>query len=1243
MRIRYIPNWFERSVSLDVDLPPNGSLRAVLPEVQAVEQLYIWRNGERVYTTGDDWILDAEERDALVCACAPHGIDPVSIGITLAISFAASFVISKLILPPQQSSDTDDGGPTYGFDGLRSVRTEGRPIALVYGFIRTAGTILNEGVENLPTPDGHSRYFAQVGIGSGPIESVGDQRTNTTQEGDLATDISGRAAPEGIYFDGNAARNIRGVTAAVRLGTIDQQRCVGFDYIEAPADVGQELLAPETSTTNPSTPLVHPTSTTQAAQDTYWGNYGRSFDLEDEADWARVTLTFTRGWYVSGSPNSARWFSAAVRYIELDGNGQPITSGGDFGDGYIRLPRWVSYFNSSAPFSVDLHFPLLDARAYTVVTGGTSLEGDGTNNASMCSVTTPSVPWTDSTNISALSVSAWIRVDELTIGAVENSFVWAYQKTSTTGGFAARLLKKTFAVSPTLTLVEWVPVLEMPGSSLAGDQFFEGHDASTRRPRFYIKDPDDHDEQRHHIVFTYASRTTLGSPGATDRLRLYVNGLLLYETTGNIQLKGSTATFYAGRDPTLLVPMDGTVDELWVLHTEMTVDQVYRAYNVGAGVPGAVGTSGLPGVFPAAQVVFGYHFDENLASGTALGFGTTYTNNATVAGAGMTIQGRTGVVRHSPVNAIRRARYRIEVARNIAISTDTASIDEGLTWSRCTGVIDQQQRHPGTALVSLRVEASEDLNSRTPDIALDVRGRHCPVWTGTDPLTPSFVRQWTRNPAWVCTDMLTTRSVGLGDRYTTAELDVASFGELASYSDEIIYDLSGNYMTGDLAATVTPVRVSRLRYDTTVSGQEDFDLRGGRIQVFLDGPPPPSIKEGQFIAWTGEATASGFVDHNISGTGGYEIKHIVDHGTGTWRLDVYWDRDAEGIPWTDGQYLDLMAGLSTVPYVGTYEGRVRRHTYDAVHDVAEGAWDVLREVASIGRATLLFDGSKIRARVNKPRQPVGVVSVASIIAGTFEVEYGGPQDRPNAYTIEFLDEDNGWERSSVYVEHESVTDTSNFEDVRHETIFVRGITRRAAAMRHGKFLANANQLIKRIGSFQAAVDAIHYEVGDVLVLQHDLVPWGTGGRTRDGATTQSEIVLDRPITIVPSGSHLVDVSHPSSNRLTTRQIVSAPGTYSAGSVLTLDAALTFVPAAGLRYVFYTPAQRMLAEITGLRLARDLAVNVEWAEYVESVYNDDPTPTIAPGSEAPTAAWATQDGLSAWGLQDLSGGWGLQGT
>lgn len=1265
--IRWIPNWFRPGDAERVLVGPDGSgriaLRDALPGCSRGTDLAVWRNGAPVEPEGEQGYIFAGVRDDVVAVARPRGTGVEVILINLAISFLAGLVLNRILRPPKAPEDTTDDGPTYGFAGLESQRKEGRPQQTIYGRHRAAGTIINEGIASRREQSQPPVYFAQLAFGSGPVQSIGSVTAETVAGSELMTSIRTRATPAGIQLDGTDIDAIPGAVASIRLGAISQAPASGFDLIEQVVDVGKKLTSPEGSVQsggtydeiNPPLPILDPLTDSQSESDTYWGNRGVAADTLTDADWGRVTLNYSRGYFTvnDGIPAGRNW-SHVVRYIELDSSGTPITTGGDHGDGWVRLPYYYARHRGENPFAIDHQFPFLDPRTYATPTSmGASLRSDGTNSGGTtdCSVASPTVPWSEATPVSAFSIAAWVRVDEIAEDGGAIPWTVAYQKSRTAGGFALKFKAKSYTAGPDTTVTKWVPVFEMVGSSLSGGEFFESWDDLSREPRFALDSPQDTTFQEalawrvHHVAVTYQGRG--GIDGENDRIRLYVDGELMEEYLGNVQLLGSTASLHIGKDPTTNRPISGCIDELWITQTELSDEDVARAYNNGSGLRGAIGSvadSKLYHVFAAADLVAGYHFD-----GDANSFDMEYGNNATITGNFTTTfstvtPGGADAVPLIPLYptaaTIHRGRYRVEVARNIETTVHVSSFDTGVQFDRLTWALEQQQQNPSVAVLSLRVAAGEALSGQVPAITADVEGRVCYVWDGNSASDPLFVEQWTRNPAWVVTDIALRERIGLGEQFTAANIDVVSFQAWADYCDEVVYDLRGNRVYGDEASTTTTPAVTRMRYDSSVSGEPTFDGRG-RIQLFLDNPPPPNWAVGRHVAWTGEATAGGSVDHNISAaaTGGYEIASMTPSGSGTaWIVAVYWDRLADGHPWTSGSFLDLEGSLSGLPYKGVYGGRIRRHTWDAVHDTAEEAWDKIQEIASVGRAIIYFDGTKLRAKINRARDPVGVVSFASIIEGSFEVEYSNPRERPNAYTIEFLDEDRGWARASTFVDHETAATAQGSVELDQDSLFIRGITRRPAARRHGKFLLNVNQEIIRSGSFSAAIDAIHYEPGDVLVVQHDVLPWGTGGRTSADSTTTTELVLDRTVTVGASGTYYVDVSDPNANGFHTALIADAAGDY---TTVTLDSGLPFIPSADLRYVFYEEDERRLVEVSSIRVAPDMSAQVEWVEYVASIYDDTPTDETTSEVLAPVDTWGTQDEDDVWASEDLSDTWGLQ--
>lgn len=118
------------------------------------------------------------------------------------------------------------------------------------------------------------------------------------------------------------------------------------------------------------------------------------------------------------------------------------------------------------------------------------------------------------------------------------------------------------------------------------------------------------------------------------------------------------------------------------------------------------------------------------------------------------------------------------------ISKDSANprIVDAFSWSSYTEIIKAKLKYPHTALVGLRLDASQFNN--VPDRAYLIRGIkiaipntatvdqsngrliYSGVWGGT-----FQAAQWCSDPAWILWDLLTNSRYGFGDHITASQLD----------------------------------------------------------------------------------------------------------------------------------------------------------------------------------------------------------------------------------------------------------------------------------------------------------------------------------------------------------------------------------------------------------------------------------------------------------------------------------------
>ena len=92
------------------------------------------------------------------------------------------------------------------------------------------------------------------------------------------------------------------------------------------------------------------------------------------------------------------------------------------------------------------------------------------------------------------------------------------------------------------------------------------------------------------------------------------------------------------------------------------------------------------------------------------------------------------------------------------------------------------------ALIDLEGLVTQEINSesaKTVEVLCD--GRRIDTWTGT-----VFINQFSQNPAWVALDILRNSIFGLGDFFSTSNIDLDSFLTWANYNDEIVDGLARN-------------------------------------------------------------------------------------------------------------------------------------------------------------------------------------------------------------------------------------------------------------------------------------------------------------------------------------------------------------------------------------------------------------------------------------------------------------------
>jgi hypothetical protein len=1195
--------------------------------------------------------------DGLVVVAVPAGFTVPQL-LTYVALLASSYFISRALMPKPPRQRDDATSPTYGFQGIRTNRVEGEPIQAYYGKIRAGGQIINEYVESRGQLG--SFYNALISYGHGPIRSIMGLTADTPVDTPLRTGSGTSEMPRGyLWINEMDAADIEGAEVHVRLGSLEQEPVIGFEFTSQTITIDSSIRGPVAADDgSPEWVFAGYNRIPQLADDGItssdglWEAYGESYDMQasELADEFTVVVEFPLGLSRIDDNTGAvqDWFSAlAVRYIELDGNGNPITTGGPEGDGYVRLRAWPTFTATiQVPFTNEWRFPFYDPQLYTYTTLGKvyrawhlhSALPDAEAYAQRTEfLPTPLQEVTDGTRMGDFSLECWVQLrptDPRIVSTGGNdlpdtdltspSRLVHWMKTTPggqRGGFALAFDLRTFTASPGHTRQRIVPVLRLCDSSGTEYVIFEKqNELGLPSGVLHLAEQGDsagayaRAETWKQVIVTYKRHAI----GTVDRARIYVDGVMSIEEYGVFDVGFPAAstgplvgtTFYLGRNPNNSAHnFHGWADELVLWSGEMNADDVRRAYAGGAGRPAPANpVLNIDGSTRLTRVVR-WSFDSGGGTGgdqTIPGFDdsqvntyaltTVYAGSAPAAAAMSACQMQGFIDTLGSTNTHKKGRYRVEVMRGLRNQT-TASKPDTMRWRNLILHTNDLLAYPETALIGVKIPASSQVNGALPNITALIEGRIVKVWDQNSVENPTFLNEYSDNPAWCAVDLLLSPTFGIGWAVKNRHLIVQSFQDAADYFNEPVYDQRGRRLEYPLW--------SNMRYSATlISGL----YPGIEISMSLVDLPK-HWKVGGFIAWYGTPaiTAGGgpFQDTNVadaSAPGGYEIAKITKLFTAAF-VQVRWTGSLP--PWNEGQYLStqITGGLA-----GTIEGRERRFVTSWALDSAGSAWEKLIELLLPARTVPRRVGSQIKLIVDRPRDAIDLITLAQVEPGSFQVAYESSRTKVNAIDVQFLDEDLNFERSLVPYEDPEIQSSADLSKIRRRSVSIDSCSRRSQILRHAMFLVRREAAQKRRIKLRGSMDLIGYEPGDVIVVSHDVMARGIGGRILEDSADTTHVKLDRSVTIEAGISYKLLVRRASMHdgvppeSADVDEAATGIGVHPIGDTITLASPFAREPAKNDVYIFYAVGSDLQVTIDSITTTPDMRREIEASQYDATVYD-----------------------------------------
>lgn len=163
-----------------------------------------------------------------------------------------------------------------------------------------------------------------------------------------------------------------------------------------------------------------------------------------------------------------------------------------------------------------------------------------------------------------------------------------------------------------------------------------------------------------------------------------------------------------------------------------------------------------------------------------------------------------------------------------------------------------------------------------------------------------------------------------------------------------------------------------------------------------------------------------------------------------------------------------------------------RFTLDYVIDNDRPAHDVLKDMLACFRG-FIKRRNKISLCVDAPVPTYyKAIGPDNIVKGSFSWWQKPQSEMYNQVTIEWIDPDNHWERSTAFFED---TEDVAIRGAVSRSFSLLGITSKKQVERMGAFLLDSSRLVRNFCSFSLGIQDADIDVGDVIAVTHDLPGW----------------------------------------------------------------------------------------------------------------------------------------------------------
>lgn len=347
-----------------------------------------------------------------------------------------------------------------------------------------------------------------------------------------------------------------------------------------------------------------------------------------------------------------------------------------------------------------------------------------------------------------------------------------------------------------------------------------------------------------------------------------------------------------------------------------------------------------------------------------------------------------------------------------------------------------------------------------------------------------------------------------------------------------------------------------------------------------------------------------------------------DDLSGVWRYDGY-----------NPSYIDTLSFYAWAQFCDTQVddglgGTEKRFTFNVIFDAEMNMWEAALKVASSTMAALIWDGNKIYAILDTITTPSQLFTVGNILQDSFKLTYLPFQDRASEIEANFTNIDKNYERDTYTLVNPNILTKSN-----KVSIDSFGLVKPSEVWRVLNHHLLCNEKLKRTLSIDVDIEAITSQVGDVILIQHDVPLWGVGGTII--SATSNTITLDKEVVLTIGHSYCI-VIRLNTDILITKDIISVAGTY---TTITIAGSFDDIPIKDDVYHIYDIVINVKPyRIIGFSLGEDQKISLTLQQYDETIYTGvvSPIVPIIPQSLSSKYVEVTDISASSIALVDESG-------